>query len=580
MPRAKPPRAPARGAPCPRCAGPRAGDERYCLSCGAGLVDVLRDLAPRPRSAPVTPAAQLPGRRRPAFWSLSLRAGGRLPLPALPALRTPGRAQALALVAQLRGRPLPGGPRGALLALAAALALGIAAGGAATSAPRAARSAQVVVSAPAATAASAAASGDLGSLARVAAPAGPSGAIEPSTADVAPSEPAAGGVGGSPAGAPSGREAPSGRSGEATGDDAGSAAPRDDAPASTPDGDGPAPARPPVRHVVVVALAEAGYAEAFGAASRAPYLTREARAKGVLLRRYHAIAHGNAPNLVALLSGQGPNPQTAGGCADLAPFVATGPPLADGQLRGGGCVFGAELPTLLSQLDAKRLPWRAYVEGSDRPAGTPPAPCAPPAPAADGSPAPVDRNPLLFFAAVAGAPDCSARVAGMGALAADLATPAQAAPAFTLVLPDACHGGRAGACPAGTPDGLPAADAWLREWLPRLLAAPAYAADGLVVVTFAEARASGRLADSSSCCSDRRPVNEPAPVDPQAPATGGGRVGALVLSPHAKPGAASAVPYNHLSLLRTVEDAFGLEHLGLAGADGLRPFGDDVLARR
>ena len=35
-------------------------------------------------------------------------------------------------------------------------------------------------------------------------------------------------------------------------------------------------------------------------------------------------------------------------------------------------------------------------------------------------------------------------------------------------------------------------------------------------------------------------------------------------------------PYNHYSLLRTIEDLFGLRHLGYAGQKGLWAFGSDV----
>jgi hypothetical protein len=42
------------------------------------------------------------------------------------------------------------------------------------------------------------------------------------------------------------------------------------------------------------------------------------------------------------------------------------------------------------------------------------------------------------------------------------------------------------------------------------------------------------------------------------------------------PGTVSNVPYNHYSLLRSIEDWFGLPHLGYAGQQGLRTFGADV----
>ena len=119
-------------------------------------------------------------------------------------------------------------------------------------------------------------------------------------------------------------------------------------------------------------------------------------------------------------------------------------------------------------------------------------------------------------------------------------------------------------------------DIWLRTVIPALLASPAYADDGMIVITFDQARFAGPQADSTSCCDQTVGVNEPASVDPQAPAAGGGRVGALVLSPKVKGALVSDVEYNHFALLRTIEDAFELDHLGLAGAATLQPFGEDV----
>jgi len=49
-----------------------------------------------------------------------------------------------------------------------------------------------------------------------------------------------------------------------------------------------------------------------------------------------------------------------------------------------------------------------------------------------------------------------------------------------------------------------------------------------------------------------------------------------VLSRYVTPGSTNDTPYNHYALLRSLEDLFGLSHLGYAGAAGLRPFGADV----
>jgi hypothetical protein len=55
----------------------------------------------------------------------------------------------------------------------------------------------------------------------------------------------------------------------------------------------------------------------------------------------------------------------------------------------------------------------------------------------------------------------------------------------------------------------------------------------------------------------------------ELPPTGGGQVGALLLSPFVKPGTSNQEPVNDFTLLRTIEDIFGLPHLGYAGAKGV-----------
>ena len=47
-------------------------------------------------------------------------------------------------------------------------------------------------------------------------------------------------------------------------------------------------------------------------------------------------------------------------------------------------------------------------------------------------------------------------------------------------------------------------------------------------------------------------------------------------SPFIKPGTVSTVSYNHHSYLRSMEDIFGLPHVGYAAQDGLTPFGPDI----
>jgi hypothetical protein len=107
-----------------------------------------------------------------------------------------------------------------------------------------------------------------------------------------------------------------------------------------------------------------------------------------------------------------------------------------------------------------------------------------------------------------------------------------------------------------------------------ILRSKAYKQSGLLVITVDESPSSGEQADSSSCCAQPRFPNLPATSAGPAglPARGGGQVGALLLSPFIKAGTNSQEPYNHFSLLRSIEDLFSLKHLGYAAAAGVTSF--------
>ncbi|MFZ1924689.1 MAG: hypothetical protein WAU42_00965, partial [Solirubrobacteraceae bacterium] len=134
---------------------------------------------------------------------------------------------------------------------------------------------------------------------------------------------------------------------------------------------------PAIKHVFVVMLDDEPYATAFGPASSAKYLTGTLEKQGELLLRYYAVAHEGLADGIALLSGQGPTEATAANCAtysEISP-VSSG---SDGQVLGNGCVYPSSTQTLMSQLSAKHLTWKAYVEGIGEGSGTPSA-CAHPA---------------------------------------------------------------------------------------------------------------------------------------------------------------------------------------------------------
>jgi phosphatidylinositol-3-phosphatase len=266
------------------------------------------------------------------------------------------------------------------------------------------------------------------------------------------------------------------------------------------------------------------------------------------------------------VSGQGPTPQTAANCPAYADVEVPGPMQA-----GSGCVYPRTTQTLMSQLGARHLSWRAYVQGLDEAgrgacihpalgAADPTATQLPPA----GAYA-TFRNPFVYFRSVTDATTCQSEDVGLDKLAGDLAQPARA-PSFSYIVPDRCHDGSPGPCPGGGAGGLPAAEPLLREIVPTILASPAYKSGGLLVITTDEAPSSGEYADSSSCCGQPRFPNLPPPSGAAAslPPEGGGQVGALLLSPYIEPHTTSQEPYDDFSLLRTIEDLFKLKHLGYA----------------
>jgi hypothetical protein len=332
-----------------------------------------------------------------------------------------------------------------------------------------------------------------------------------------------------------------------------------------------------VKHVFVIMLSNQPFASTFGPASTAPYLSQTLEKKGELLVRYYAVAHEELANGIGLLSGQGPTVATAANCPTYADV--TGAKVgADQQVTGQGCVYPSSTQTLVGQLAAKHLQWRSYVEGIDEGApGTgggcahPVLGAADPTAAQPSQPPPAQpyatfRDPFAYFHSVIDSPACATDVVGLNALGADLAKGTRA-PSLSYIVPDRCHDANPTPCAPAAPAGPAAADGFLKLLVGKILSSSAYKDGGLIVITADEAPSGGEFADSSSCCGQPQFPNLPTPAGATAglAASGGGQVGALLLSPFVKGGTTSQEPYNHFSLLRTIEDLFGLKHLGYAG---------------
>jgi hypothetical protein len=178
---------------------------------------------------------------------------------------------------------------------------------------------------------------------------------------------------------------------------------------------------------------------------------------------------------------------------------------------------------LVSLLQAADVPWKSYQQGISGKA-------CPLAKENDYAP---KHNPMVFFTDVTdgnngNSANCIEHVRPESELAADLAN--NAVSGYVFITPDLCNDMHDSAGCA-SPDSVANGDAWLSREVPKILASKAYQEGGALFITWDE----GEDAD------------EP--------------IGMVVLSPLAKTGYHTSTAYNHSSLLRTMQEIFGVEPL-------------------
>ena len=334
-------------------------------------------------------------------------------------------------------------------------------------------------------------------------------------------------------------------------------------------------APPPVRHVFVIMLENQGFDTTFGPTTRATYLADTLTKQGAFLRQYYGIGHVSLGNYIAIISGIAPTRQTQIDCPRYVDFVQTGT-APGGQPIGDGCVYPSRIKTIANQLEDKHFTWHAFMEDMGADSTRERATCGHPAIGSIDSTevaTPRDQyatkhNPFMYFHSIIDSRSCNRNVVPLTQLESSLAT-ADATPNLVFISPNLCHDGHDRPCVNGEPGGLVSADAFLRRWVPIITRSPAFRADGMLIITFDEAIG----LDATACCNEPTGPNV---LKPGINGPGGGRIGAVVISPFVAPGTVTDQPYNHYALLRTIEDLFGLGHLGYAGQKGLMPFGPDV----
>jgi phospholipase C len=253
--------------------------------------------------------------------------------------------------------------------------------------------------------------------------------------------------------------------------------------------------------VLWIFMENKSYADIVGS-SAAPFENALAKACG-LATDFHATTHPSLPNYIAATSGL-PVSQLDQFHSDCEP--------------SSSC--STDAPSIFSQAPS----WRSYMESM-------PAPCA--ATGNGGQYAP-RHNPAVYYRDLAG---CQANDLPLDALDADLA--ADRLPAFSFVAANLCHDTHDCSVQQG--------DAWLQEFITKLVGSPTYARGGLAIfLTWDEG-----VPEHVTPCAG-------AGDDP------GCHVPLIVVSPSIRPGTQVNDRYDHYSLLRTTEELLGLQPLGEA----------------
>jgi hypothetical protein len=314
-------------------------------------------------------------------------------------------------------------------------------------------------------------------------------------------------------------------------------------------------------HVLVIVEENKGYSTILDG-NLAPHIAQLAKTYGSATQMY-AERHPSEPNYIAMIGGD-----TFGVSDDDSWYCVPGStrPNCKGSDRPNFVPHLLDQPSLATQLRAKGLAWRSYQEDIPAPGSleviSPATAAASPALYAS------KHNGFVNFASVHNDANIADELVGFDRLRSDLA--AGAVPAFSFIVPNQCndmHGMKQPKAPAGcdTEDGLiRRGDDQLNTLVTQIQASAIWTSptqNTAVVITWDENGGEDRLAGQQSCCVvDKK--NNP----------GGGRIATIVMTNHGARALSDPTPYNHYSLLRTVEDALGLDgHLRHAGDEGVVP---------
>ncbi|MBO3457459.1 alkaline phosphatase family protein [Aetokthonos hydrillicola Thurmond2011] len=312
---------------------------------------------------------------------------------------------------------------------------------------------------------------------------------------------------------------------------------------------------PKYEHIFVIVEENKAYKEIIGS-SNAPNINLLAKTYG-LASNFYGEVHPSEANYIAMLGGStfGIHDDDAFYChpnqADRFCSNSKLPDYANHTVSS---------KSLLDQLEEKGLTWKGYFESI-------PAP---------GSKAVVypnviralyasKHNGFISFKKVQDDPNQLKKIVGLDQLTADLKS--GNVPNYSHIIANQCHEMHGLPECFGTGGLIRTGDAWIGRVVKQITSSSLWNSPGnnAIIITWDEDNNPRDKTGTQGCCG----------FDPKSYANfGGGQIPTIVITNHGPRGVVDNTPYNHYSLLRTTEDAFGIsEYLNEAGntKNGVKP---------
>ncbi|HEY0755177.1 MAG TPA: alkaline phosphatase family protein [Ktedonobacteraceae bacterium] len=262
-------------------------------------------------------------------------------------------------------------------------------------------------------------------------------------------------------------------------------------------------ALPDFQHIFLIVMENNSYSNLIGNAD-APWINSAAH-NYIVATNYYGVGHPSEPDYIALTSGS-----VQGVTSD-----------ADVTLNA---------PNIVDQLEKHGRSWTAYMQGLFSAGNTNKL-------ASTAGDYARKHNPFVSYADIQQNPARLARIVDFSQFASNLA--GNAMPAFVWITPDLCHDMHgAGAC-SDTRGLIQVGDAFLRATVNQIMHSSAWTGHSAIFITWDESEAD----DNSGCCG----------ANP-----GGGHILTLIIPYATSPPQTLTRPYNHYSLLATIEDAWSL----------------------